>query len=165
MVTTKLVKHDNLNNSDLLAVCNLKSLNWKFPMESQKRWITDNLKSDDFHFLFYSDSELVGYANLINVTNFRADETIRIVGLANVCTKEHGKGYGNLLMNSLNDYIVELNAAGLLFCKESLVKFYTKFFWQKFNLQSTLQGLDDVYSMSFNAPPSFKSLEYTDALF
>ena len=74
-------------------------------------------------------------------------------------------GGGNAYLN-VNELIKERKTLGLLFCKNELVKFYSKYGWQLIPKQALIlePGHDSINTMLFNCHVD-GVLEYKDKLF
>ena len=75
-------------------------------------------------------------------------------------------GGGGMLMLNVNELIKERKTLGLLFCKNELVKFYSKYGWQLIPKQALIlePGHDSINTMLFNCHVD-GVLEYKDKLF
>lgn len=129
MVEVKTIKHSKITDLQLKDICKIKSAFGNYSYESQLKWIHDNIKSEDIHFLIYDNLKLIAYANLIEEYLTVNNEKINILGLGNVCVDEKGKDKGTLLMTNINQYLLNNKRTGLLFCKQNLVPFYIKNGW------------------------------------
>lgn len=74
-------------------------------------------------------------------------------------------GGGKSLVLSVNEYLENHNYLGILFCKESLIGFYSKFNWvlipqERVRFSEEYTG---VYTMVYNSP-SVDTLEYSDRM-
>jgi len=162
MFETKIIIHNNIQLKELKKICKIKSVFGNFTEESQLNWIENNIKDSDIHFLVYKNSTLVGYANLvrenININNI----DYNILGLGNVCTSEHKKGYGSILMKKINLYLINQNEIALLFCKEKLLNFYAKYDWKIIQPDFTR----DIKWMIYNYDlAKMKTINYQGQLF
>ena len=158
------VKHSDISNVDLERAIALKSVAWPYPKESQMQWMRDNLKPDDIHVFLQEDGEDVAYLNLVMVQATINGSLTTCVGIGNVCSIR--KGSGKELMFRVNDFIVELNMPGILFCKDNLVGFYNKYNWKLLN--SKLDILNNlgtgVNTMIFNLEKN-SFVAYKDRIF
>lgn len=152
----------------LNEIIRIKSVAWDFPVDSQIKWIEENLKESDLHILFKVGGEFVAYLNLIDLSLFVDNVQIKGWGVGNVCTKIRGKGYGQLLMRKTNDLILESERIGLLFCKKELDKFYSSCSWIKpIEGSVIIPHMKDrlgTQVMMLNSP-SFSMLKYSEQLF
>lgn len=122
--------HSQLTEQDLERIISLKKKNWNYSTEEHKDWIYNNINKDDIHVLMLENEVLVGYLNLIQTEVFLNNEIQRFLGVGNVCSFEKGLGYGRELLIGIQNYFFENNYKGILFCKDKLVGFYTKFGWK-----------------------------------
>lgn len=130
MFETKIIVHYNIQDTELKDICKIKSAFGDFTQESQLRWIENNLRDNDIHFLVYRNQHLIGYANLVNEDLTINNKKLNILGIGNVCTREMGKSFGSILMKEVNLYLELNKKIGLLFCKEKLSDFYKKYDWK-----------------------------------
>lgn len=130
MITkTKILKHSDISESEVLEVCSLKAIRWNYSLEEHRKWMKVNIKDEDYHILIKDDNKLIAYANLVNTTALINRKLTNFKGIGNVCTIESGVGYGNILMNAINKGLDENNWSGILLCKDDLIKYYKKFDW------------------------------------
>lgn len=169
MKDLKIIKHTDLVDVDLVEICKIKSIAWPYPLESQKKWIENNILPNDLHFLLYDEhNEVVAYLNLVCVEVYINNRVINVFGIGNVCAKFQGKGLGQLIMKQVSDYLLDNNFIGLLFCSAALTSFYKKFGWEiieHFEIDKSLNLPTGAYMMSFNVPYEIVSVKYADRLF
>lgn len=162
------IQHNTISDDMLNEVIQIKSVAWDFSVDSQFKWIEDNLKENDLHILLKVEGEFVAYLNLIDISVILDDIPIKGWGVGNVCAKIRGKGYGQLLMRKTNDLILESGRIGLLFCKNELVDFYAGYSWNKPTIGSviipSMQERSGTQIMMLNLP-SFFTLKYSGKLF
>ena len=60
-------KHDDLNNSELKQIIQLKKQEWKYNSTSHNNWIKVHLKKNDVHFILKDNKEIIGYTLLRNI--------------------------------------------------------------------------------------------------
>ena len=163
----KVIHHKDIDKNSLLEICKIKSVFGDYTIESQVKWIKENINDNDIHFLLYNSEKLVGYLNVVIVDVKVDNETEKVYGVGNVCVNNKGKGVGKELMQELNNFIVEKGKMGLLFCKENLINFYTKCNWETINLDSikTVNTNPKVVTMVFNKQSIISKLEYSGKLF
>lgn len=168
MFRALVVNNDNLEGVLLDEVCAIKSIAWPYSLEMQRDWIKKNLTSNDLHFLVYNDDILIAYMNLVMV-KFKINELeIAAFGVGNVCAIEKGKGYGAVLMNYANEYMLNSNSIGLLFCNTSLVDFYARYDWKvipKSKISFPLVNETNFETMILNYTNPISAVIYADRLF
>ena len=168
MFETKVFQHQDLTASLLLDICTIKSTSWPHSLESQKRWISENLSDTDYHLLVYKNGSLAAYMNLVKIKFFLNGERISGLGVGNVCSAQKGIGLGGVVMRAANQFINAQNVSGLLFCKEGLQSFYQKYDWKTIPSQLiTFSEFNDHFfeTMILNTGADIESLEYADRLF
>lgn len=152
----KYIKHEKIDVETIKQICEIKEENWKYSIQEQKNWITENIKNNDVHVLIFSDDKkLIGYANLIHgncLINNSVDR--EFLGVGNVCVNFQfkKKGIGKFIMNNINDYIVKHDTIGILFCRNKLIDFYLKCDWNLFNSNNitTLFDLTSITTLGYN---------------
>ena len=50
-----------LSNLDIISICKIKSINYKFDLREQLRWFKENIKPNHYHNLLYFGKLLIGY--------------------------------------------------------------------------------------------------------
>ena len=162
----QIIKHSVILFSDVLRAISVKSVAWPHPIESQVKWIIDNMNPEDMHVFLTEEGKDVAYMTLSPVKGILNGKESTFLGIGCVCSAVNGMGYGNLLMQEVNCYLEKNNFKGLLFCREGVIKFYQKNNWQvipRDRIKS--EDLhDDVFTMVFNCE-EVRSLEYTDREF
>lgn len=160
----EIIKHSDITQEDQMRVIDIKNAAWPHPIESQLKWIEDNQHSEDLHVILKEGDKDFAYMDLCPVSAMVDGRTRMFMGIGNVCSKIKGLGHGGLLLTLVNDYLKENNLAGLLFCRDRVVRFYERYNWivvstDKVSING--EGHDGVYTMCFNTP-SFKSMIYSD---
>lgn len=166
MVNLEIIKHYDILFRDLLRAVAVKNVAWPHPMESQVKWIIDNMQSDDMHVFLKENSEDKAYMTLTPVTAKVNGVETPFMGVGCVCAVERGAGFGKLLMESINRWFIDNNHKGLLFCKDELIYFYAKNGWSVIEPANVLFDTQHagVYTMSYNCE-DIKSIEYSDRFF
>ncbi len=158
----KVIKHNNIDKNTLQEIVKVKQLSWDYSEKQHLEWIDDNIKNDDYHFLLLDNAELIAYMNLVEVQVNNANNKILFLGIGNVCSKYKGKGDGGKLMNEVNTFLKDNSFYGILFCKENLVSFYTKFDWK---LIHNLYPNKEIFTMIYNYNDDTSNFTYNDRLF
>lgn len=166
MTNLEIIRHNDILFRDLLRAVAVKNVAWPHPVESQVKWIIDNMQPDDMHVFLKENGEDMAYMTLSPVTATVNGMETPFMGVGCVCAAERGAGLGNLLMGSVNTWLVDNNYKGLLFCKKKLVNFYTKNGWSVIDPAIVLFNTphDGVYTMSYNNG-DIKKIEYQDRFF
>lgn len=163
----EVIKHRDILFKDVLRAIAVKTVAWPHPLESQVRWMLDNIDDNDEHIFLKDGSCDLAYMNLVPITFIVNNTEYMAYGIGNVCAMEKGKGYGNELMRQVNAYLEEKRFAGLLFCKPALVPFYNKHGWvdiaRKICDVPTLTK--DIHVMTYLIPDSANRLIYHGKLF
>ncbi len=146
----------------LSEIISIKMIAWPYSYDSQLNWLDLNLKNNDIHVMLYSNSKLVAYMNLIQIELLIDSVKYGALGIGNVCAFEKGKGYGKVLMNFVNNYLVDNLKVGLLFCKSELKCFYISCSWKLvLNNKLVLSNMQhEVNTMIYNYTNDFISVSY-----
>ena len=161
------VCHKDADTSVIERVITLKQSAWPYPKDSQIKWIKENLRQEDIHVFLCDNGQDVSYLNLVQIQFQINDSHYDGYGIGNVCAKIKGQGYGNQLVKLTNDYLRIENKAGLLFCHEPLIRFYSGCNWilvpsEKCVRPKLYQG---IYAMAYNIKEDIDSLIYNGKLF
>lgn len=161
------IDHKQLSQTILDEIIGVKSVAWPYSYQEQYQWIKNNLKDSDIHVLLYSDKKLIAYLNLVEIDVQFDSVNYKGFGIGNVCAAEKGKGWGKVLIDMVNNYLMDCDAVGLLFCKEPLVKFYTNCEWRIIEKNNILiPNLNpEVFTFVYNAPQNFKQIKYQGTTF
>ena len=167
MDSLKLIKHSEATSEDISQVIAVKQKAWPYPLDSQKKWIEENLSPEDIHVFLEVDGEYVAYMNLVKIQVCINDQNYDGYGIGNVCASIKGSGYGNKLVRLTNNYLVEVNKPGLLFCHTPLIRFYSGCNWDLLPSEKCIEPVleEEIHAMTFNAPVKIKSLKYQGKLF
>lgn len=137
------IENQDIQESLLLEIIQLKEQHWSHGIDSQKKWIKCNLQKFDKHCILYTcdknkkDKKVIAYLNLIDVNGKFNNKLCKCIGIGNVCVdkKYEHMGYGRLLLKEVNKYLEENNFIGVLLCKLSVEEFYSKVGWKKLEVQ------------------------------
>lgn len=146
-----------LPSKKMQEIIAIKSMRWKYSQQQHLDWIEQNISPSDYHILIYSKEQLVSYANLVAILLEVDGNQIPFMGIGNVCTVESGKGYGNLLMQQVNEVLLKNDWKGILFCKEDLVSYYRKFSWElisKNKIEANVSETTNILIFNFDVSTS-----------
>jgi len=167
MSDVHFIEHKHLTQDLLDEIIRVKSVAWPYSYDEQCKWIKNNLKDSDIHVLLYDKDSLTAYLNLVEIDIEFDAVTYKGFGIGNVCAAEKGKGFGKVLIDKANSYLVENNKVGLLFCKDQLIPFYTQCKWILVTGKEIL--ISDINShvntFVYNAPEDFKQIKYQGIAF
>lgn len=162
----EIIKHKNILFRDLLRAIAIKTVVWIYPLESQIRWIVDNMCDEDEHVFLKDRDKDLAYMTLSPVTGLLNGVQTSFSGVGCVCSAHPGSGGGKTLLSLVNQYLVENNKVGILFCKDNVKGFYIRCNWnlispQKVSLAHLCAGIN---TMMYNHP-EIDSLRYDDRNF
>lgn len=130
----EIVENSNLSILDKERIAKLKDQHWKYGMQSQLKWLYDNIYKKDLHLLGRAkNSEIFAYLNMVQLCVKFGDTQCDCIGIGNVCVDkiyEHA-GYGMRLLREANKFIKQTDKQGILLCKNTLVGFYQKCDWKE----------------------------------
>jgi predicted GNAT family N-acyltransferase len=157
-----LVRSVDITPEILGKIISLKRQHWKYSIESNEKWISENLNADDHHLWIENNSgEIIAYLNLVFLNVSFDGKIKKVLGIGNVCVaiNESGKGIGYLLMLICNYYIRNIDMPAILLCKKTLSKFYKKTGWKEFNGNTTIKGKDYQELVMFIESPDVATIE------
>lgn len=114
----EIIKHRDILFRDLLRAIAVKSVAWPHPIESQVKWIVDNMQPDDMHIFLKDGGEDMAYMTLSPVNAVMNEAENSFMGVGCVCSAKQGVGLGKQLVESVNKWLSDNNFKGLLFCKK-----------------------------------------------
>lgn len=163
----EIIKHRDILFREILRAIAVKSVAWPHPLESQVKWIVDNIGDNDEHIFLIEGSQDLAYMNLVPITFMANNTEFMAYGIGNVCTAIKGKGYGGELMRQVNDYLRKKRHCGLLFCKDALVPFYKLYNWKEVNHQACKEPIlsANIHVMTYLAPEQIFSFQYQGKAF
>lgn len=137
-----------LTEQQLSEISLLKSKRWvRYSVMEHRIWLTEESNLNDDHLLIYEREILVAYAQLKRNINIQNMETHKpFLGVGNVCTIESGKGYGRVLLNEINNFILGIDTNGILFTTYEKTGFYIKGGWRIIDL-NIVKGNDFTIAM------------------
>lgn len=162
MLEVLYIQHDKLTQPLLDEIINVKTAAWSYSYDEHYKWIKSNLKNSDIHVLLYDGNTALAYINLIEIQLDIDLFELNGFGVGNVCAIEKGKGWGKELILQVNKFLIENNKAGLLFCKNELIKFYVENGWIITSSgQIKLSNINNgVNTLVYNVPDNFIQLKY-----
>ena len=166
MAELEIIRHNDILFRDLLRAVAVKNVAWPHSVDSQLKWIIDNMRSEDLHVFLKGNDVDLAYMTLSPViANVNGFDT-SFMGIGCVCSAKRGVGLGKQLMEGVNKWLKDNNLKGLLFCKKELIPFYEKYGWSLIEPASVIftKPHDGVYTMSYNCE-DIKKIEYKDCLF
>lgn len=167
MYALEMIKHSEASPAVIERVIALKQKAWPYPKESQVNWIDENLSPEDIHVFLVAEGEYAAYMNLVKIQVCINDQIYEGYGIGNVCASIKGRGYGNKLVRLTNDYLVEKNKLGLLFCHTPLIRFYSGCDWVLLSSEKCVEPVleNEIHAMVYNSPSIINSLKYQGKLF
>ena len=162
----QLIKHKDILFKDILRAVAIKSIAWPFPLESQIKWIVDNMQDEDQHVFLKEGDTDCAYMTLSPVSGLMNGVPTSFMGVGCVCSATTGQGFGKLLIVNINKFLFDNNQRGLLFCKENLLNFYGKYDWKlipsdKVHFEKSHKN---VFTMVYNVE-DIQRLDYADRFF
>jgi hypothetical protein len=167
MYTIEVIPHNTVSKELLTRIIAIKSVAWPYPFDKQLSWIETHLSTYDVHVLLYQAENPVAYLNLVRIEFLTDGTSISAWGIGNVCAAEKGKGYGKILMEQLNQFLLQNKVPGLLFCKKALVGFYQSVGWilpDPSKVSLSFPKLE-IETMTFNLLDHYNRLEYNGKIF
>lgn len=112
----EVIKHRDILFRDLLRAIAMKSVGWSYSLESQVRWIVDNMHDEDEHVFLKDGDKDMAYMTLSPVTGMLNGSLASFWVWAAFVLPSPEWGGGMLMLN-VNELIKERKTLGLLFCK------------------------------------------------
>lgn len=162
MLKPIFIRHEDISDSKLETIIRIKTAAWPYTYEAHYKWISNNLTSSDIHVLLFDGETAIAYLNLIDIIVEFDSAKMDGWGIGNVCAIEKGNGWGKEIMLHVNDFLIENNKIGLLFCKNQLIKFYAENNWKLCNsTQLSISNIGpNVFTFIYNFPENFKYLKF-----
>lgn len=127
-------KTSDLSKKIIKEIYKIKDSFWKYGKNSQKLWFRNNVKKNDIHNLLIYRNKLVGYT-LLRKREMKICKKKRtnyfLIDTVIIRKDNRKKGLGNELMKLNNSVLLKYKKVGFLLCKKKLIKFYSKFSWNK----------------------------------
>ena len=97
MTNLEIIRHNDILFRDLLRAVAVKNVAWPHPVESQVKWIIDNMQPDDLHVFLQDNGEDKAYMTLSPVTATVNGAETPFMGVGCVCTAHPGMGGGQII--------------------------------------------------------------------
>ncbi len=141
----KFIKHNECSHTLLYKICSLKRQHWNYPIKEQLKWLHNNLAPTDIHVCVMDRGKLIAYSNILDI-QYKLNDNINrhALGIGSVCVdKKHlNMQFGFLIIQLATYYIRQQNMIGFLICKDSLVPFYEKCNWIKYEGELVILNYD-----------------------
>lgn len=95
MTNLEIIRHNDILFRDLLRAVAVKNVAWPHPVESQVKWIIDNMQPDDMHVFLTENGEDKAYMTLSPVTATVNGVETPFMGVGCVCAAKPGMGGAN----------------------------------------------------------------------
>ncbi len=158
-----IIKTKELKKRDIERINVLKNEYWKHSNDEHNKWFCENIGEEDEHILLIAEDELVGYLDIVNVEMIIDNKKYVAKGIGNVCVSRRlqGTGLGSMLMSTVNMYLKQNNALGVLLCRDRLVKFYASHGWKKISGNKYLVVDKEVAcnGMYYNSESDFSNIK------
>lgn len=166
MAELQIIKHNDILFRDLLRAVAVKNVAWPHPVESQLKWIIDNMQPEDMHVFLKDNGEDKAYMTLSPVIASVNGVETSFMGVGCVCASKKGEGSGKRLLNCVNKWLKNNNYKGLLFCKQELLSFYSKCGWMGIEPTNVIFETphEGVFTMAYNCD-RIDIIHYKDRLF
>lgn len=92
MTNLEIIRHNDILFRDLLRAVAVKNVAWPHPVESQVKWIIDNMQPDDMHVFLTENGEDKAYMTLSPVTATVNGVETPFMGVGCVCAAKPGMG-------------------------------------------------------------------------
>lgn len=171
-IETYILDNYEMSMYDLESIAKLKEQYWAYGIDSQMKWMENNLQNYDKHLMIKVSGDekgiLLAYMNLTDI-KAEIDETqCSVIGVGNVCVErkfEH-KGWGKILMNEANHFIETSGKLGILLCKSELISFYKKCGWLKITRGGAeVYVCGTLYEKELMVYPTDQAVNYKKLLF
>ena len=128
-----VVCHNQVSEIQIKNIIELKQQYWSYPIESQLKWIKNNIHNDDLHVMLYDEKLLIGYLNLVKLEVEIDGVKYQANGLGNLCVDKNRTklGLGKIMVTMANKILDETKCMGFLLCHLELVEFYKKAGWEE----------------------------------
>lgn len=135
MIISKSIITKNLTNKNIHDICNLKETHWKYGLDSQLNYFKKNIKFNDIHNCFFSNSKLIGYTLLKIQSGIVKKKNIFFLHFDTLIVDKNFrcKKIGKRLMLFNNQKIQESGYVSLLICNKNMKNFYIKNSWKTAN--------------------------------
>lgn len=145
----------NLKKKEIIEICKLKNLEWKYGFNSQKSWFIKYIKSYDFHNMLIIKKKIYAYTCLRKRICKHDKKKIKYLLFDTLIVRNsvRKKGMGKLMMDFNNYIIHKKDLPSFLVCRKKTINFYKKNNWikiknNKFKIMDN--NYPNQYGMIFN---------------
>ena len=124
-----------LKKKQIIEICKLKNIEWKYGFTSQKSWFDKYIKPNDLHNMLIIDKKINAYTCLRKRSYQNQKKTFRYLLFDTLIVKNsmRKKGYGKLIMKFNNKIILKKRLPSFLVCRKKTANFYKKNDWKLVN--------------------------------
>ena len=134
-INCSVISHSDLSKKNLTNIIQLKKQEWKYEINSQKKWIKSKIRNDDMHILLKLNNKIIGYTMLRILKNNSFLKYKRIIYFdTHIIEKRfRGKKIASYLMEEAIKQIKKKKILAVLRCKKELEKYYKNYKWKVVN--------------------------------
>ena len=92
MAKLEIIKHDDILFRDLLRAVTVKNVVWPHPVDSQLKWIIENMQPEDLHVFLRENDVDLAYMTLSPFTASVNGVYTPFMGVGCVCSAHPGMG-------------------------------------------------------------------------
>ena len=153
-INCEVILHSNLSKNNLKNIIHLKKQEWKYEINSHKKWIKNKIKDNDIHILLKLNNKIIGYTMLriLKIRSYLKYKKIIYFDTYIIDKTLRGKKISPYLMQEAIKQINRKKILAVLRCKKNLEKYYKNFKWKdvgqriKFNDNKKLTSM--IYPVS-----------------
>ena len=156
----KSIKNKNIPHCLIEDIIKLKSQEWKYSLNLQKKWVKKNVQPNDIHNMLFLNNKLIGYTllrkRILILTNKTKKNKKYFYFDTLVLDKKYrggkigNKTFGEIIMSFNNKIIKKHKYISILHCYKYMVKFYKKFDWVLENSHKIYTHKKKLNIMIFN---------------
>ncbi len=132
MITIKSFQTKYLLKENIKKILEIKNENWKYGLNSQKKFFIKNILPDDYHVLLFFKKKLIGYTAFrerkIILNEFR--QNYLLLDTITVSKKYRRKNFTEKLMKFNVNLIKKSKISCFLFCNKAKTRFFKKYQWK-----------------------------------
>lgn len=139
--------HKDISILELFRIIIFKKSVWSYSLFSHYFWLKKNINKTDYHFYLLFEKRFIAYLNIIDLNLNIDGQNLYGLGNLSVTNRQRGRGHAKYLVNKALEFTKKSNSVILLFCDETLVDFYEKLGFHKFNGIYSVQKLSNIKNL------------------
>lgn len=131
MTTIKSFQTKYLSKKNIKKIFEIKNENWKYGLNSQKKFFIKNILPDDYHVLLFFKKKLIGYTAFRKrkIISNKLRQNYLLLDTIIISKKYRKKTFTKKLMMFNVNLIKKSKISCFLFCNKAKTRFFKRYNW------------------------------------